>query len=277
MFAGVDIGSLVTKAVVLGDNKIVGYAIVNSRIEPGKAGEQALEQAIIKSGCSSKDIEYIVATGYGRNSFSIANKSITELTCHATGAHYLNPKIRTVIDIGGQDSKVIKLDENGKMVDFAMNDKCAAGTGRFLEVMANALEVKLEDMGKVSLGANKPCLLSTTCTVFAETEVISLIASGAGKENIIAGLSESVARRVGSMAKSLGVQEKVVFVGGVAKNTGVKKALEEYLGIKFVVNSIDPQINGALGAAILAAEMKEIKPTKPPVLSLNSTNVKLPL
>jgi (R)-2-hydroxyacyl-CoA dehydratese activating ATPase len=255
MFAGVDIGSLVTKAVVLRGGEIAGYAIINSRIEPGKAGEQALEQAIVKSGCNSKDIKYIVATGYGRNLFPIANKSLTELTCHAVGAHYLNPKIRTVIDIGGQDSKVIKLDENGKMVDFAMNDKCAAGTGRFLEVMANALEVKLEDMGKVSLGANKPCLLSTTCTVFAETEVISLIASGAGKEDIIAGLNESVARRVGSMVKGLGIEEKVVFVGGVAKNTGVKKALEKYLGVNFVVNSVDPQINGALGAAILAVEM----------------------
>lgn len=252
MFAGVDIGSLVTKVVILKNNEIAGYSILNSRIDPGKTGEQALEEAVLKSGCSKKDIKYIVATGYGRNSFPLAKKSITELTCHAIGAHYLDPGIRTVIDIGGQDSKAIKLDENGKMIDFLMNDKCAAGTGRFLEVMADAMEVKLEDMGKVSLEAIKPCLLSTTCTVFAETEVISLIASGAGKENIIAGLNESIAKRVGSMAKRLGIQEKVAFVGGVAKNIGVKKALEEYLGVKFVTGSIDPQINGALGAALLA-------------------------
>lgn len=255
IFAGLDIGSLVTKAVVLRDNQIVGYAVISSRINPQRTGEQALNEAISISGCNRKDIKSFVATGYGRNSSPRAQKTVTELTCHAIGAHFSNSEIRTVIDIGGQDSKVIKLDENGKMIDFVMNDKCAAGTGRFLEVMADALEVKLESMGEVSLKAEKPCLLSTTCTVFAETEVISLIASGASKENIIAGLNESIAKRVGSMAKGMGLREKVAFVGGVAKNIGVKKALQKYLNVEFVPSNIDPQINGALGAALLAREI----------------------
>lgn len=257
MFAGVDIGSLVTKAVVLRGGKVAGYSIISSRTNPKKAGERTLEETVIKANCKREDIKCIVATGYGRNSFSFANKTVTELTCHATGAYYLNPNIRTVIDIGGQDSKVIKLDEYGNMTDFAMNDKCAAGTGRFLEVMANALEVEIEQMGEFSLRSNRPCSLSSTCTVFAESEVVSLIASGASKEDIIAGLHTSIARRVGNMVKSLGLKSEVAFAGGVAKNLGVRKVLQEFLGVKFTRIEQDPQIVGALGAALLAKESFE--------------------
>lgn len=254
MFAGIDIGSLVTKAVLLKDEKIVGYSIVDSRADPKRAGEQALSEALGKAGCRRKDIKFMVATGYGRISFPFVDRTVTELICHAKGAHWLNPSARTVIDIGGQDSKVIKLDYRGKMVDFAMNDKCAAGTGRFLEVMARALGIDLASMGEFSLRSNKPCSLSSTCTVFAESEVISLIASGARKENIVAGLHTSIARRVGNMAKSLGAEKEVVFVGGVAKNIGVKKALQEFLGFEFAHINEDPQICGAIGAALLAKE-----------------------
>ena len=252
MFAGIDVGSLVTKAVVLRDGKITGYSIISSRTNPKKGGEQALEEAITRANCKREDIKCIVATGYGRRSCSFANKTVTELTCHATGAYYLNPNIRTVIDIGGQDSKVIKLDGKGSMSDFTMNDKCAAGTGRFIEVMAQALEIGLDSMGEVSLKSDKPCSLSSTCTVFAETEVISLIASGANKEDIVAGLHMSIAKRVGSMAKGLGLQKDVAFTGGVAKNLGVQSALEEFLGVKFTPISEDPQIIGALGSALVA-------------------------
>ncbi|MCK4307712.1 2-hydroxyglutaryl-CoA dehydratase [candidate division WOR-3 bacterium] len=254
MFAGIDVGSLVTKAVVLRDGKVAGYSIISSRTNPRKAGEQALEKAITNANCKREDIKCIVATGYGRSSFSFADKTVTELTCHATGAHYLNTEIRTVIDIGGQDSKVIKLDESGKMSDFAMNDKCAAGTGRFLEVMAQALEVGLDSMGEFSLKSDKPCSLSSICTVFAETEVISLIASGAKKKDIVAGLHMSIARRVGSMAKGLGLQKEIAFTGGVAKNSGVRSAFEEFLSVKFAPISEDPQIIGALGAALVASK-----------------------
>lgn len=257
VFAGIDIGSLATKAVVLKNGKIIGYSIISSRIEQRRAGGQALEDALYKANYKRKDIKYIVATGYGRNYFPSANKTVTELTCHAMGAYCLNPDVRTVLDIGGQDSKVIKIDECGKMIDFVMNDKCAAGTGRFLEVMSDTLGVELEEMGEVSLRAKRPYSLNSTCTVFAETEIVSLITSGAKKEDIIAGLHNSIAKRVGNMAKNLGVQEKIIFVGGVAKNIGVRKALEKYLGIKFVVNRIDPQINGALGAALAAKKFFE--------------------
>jgi predicted CoA-substrate-specific enzyme activase len=255
--AGIDVGSLVTKVVLLKDGKIAGSSIVSSRTNPRKAGEQALEKAITRANCKRKDIKRIVATGYGRNSFSFADKAVTELTCHATGAHHLNPDIRTVIDIGGQDSKVIRLDETGKMSDFAMNDKCAAGTGRFLEVMAQALEIGLDSMGGFSLQSAKPCSLSSTCTVFAETEVISLIASGAKKEDIVAGLHLSIARRVGSMAKGLGLQKEIAFTGGVAKNSGVRSAFEEFLGMKFASIDEDPQIIGSLGAALVASRLWE--------------------
>ena len=254
MFAGIDFGSLVTKAVILRDGEITGCSIISSRTNPKKGGKQALEEAITKANCKREDIKCIVATGYGRRSCSFANKKVTELTCHATGAYYLNPNIRTVIDIGGQDSKVIKLDGKGSMADFTMNDKCAAGTGRFLEVMAQALEIGLDSMGKVSLNSDKPCSLSSTCTVFAETEVISLIASGANKEDIVAGLHMSIAKRVGSMVKALGLQKDVAFTGGVAKNSGVQCAFEEFLHVNFAPISEDPQIIGALGAALIASK-----------------------
>jgi (R)-2-hydroxyacyl-CoA dehydratese activating ATPase len=254
MFAGIDIGSLFTKAVVLKDGEIAGLSRISSRTDPKRGCEQALEEAVTKAGCNNVNIKCIVATGYGRRSCSFADKNVTELTCHATGAYYLNPNIRTIIDIGGQDSKVIKLDGKGNMADFMMNDKCAAGTGRFLEVMAQALEIGLDSMGEVSLTSDAPCSLSSTCTVFAETEVISLIASGADKEDIVAGLHMSIAKRVGSMVKSLGLQKEVAFTGGVAKNSGVKAAFEEFLGTKFANIDEDPQIIGALGAALVASK-----------------------
>lgn len=257
MFAGLDVGSLVTKAVILKDGDILSYYIVDSRSDPVKAAKGALDKALNKVGIDKEGLSFIVGTGYGRVALDFVDKTVTELTCHAKGAHFLRPDIRTVIDIGGQDSKVIKLDSTGNMVDFAMNDKCAAGTGRFLEVMAHALEVPLGRLGDISLKSGKPCLMNSTCTVFAETEVVSLLASGAKKEDIAAGLHKAIATRVGNMAKKIGLEKEVIFVGGVSKNLGVKMALEQFLGIEFAPIACDPQIVGALGAALIAEGLFE--------------------
>lgn len=252
MFGGIDIGSLTAKAILVGDKGIVAGSVIATGTNSQKAGEMVFQMVLDSAGCSRGDVKYIVSTGYGRTCLSFANRTVTELTCHARGAHYLNPSIRTVIDIGGQDSKVIRLDENGTMRDFVMNDKCAAGTGRFLEVMARALEVDLEELGPFSLRSRKPCSINSTCTVFAESEVVSLSASGEEKEDIAAGLHHAIAKRVGNMAKRLGIEENIVFVGGVAKNVGVRKTLEDFLEVHFTPLSEDPQIIGALGAALLA-------------------------
>lgn len=252
LFAGIDVGSLTAKAAVIGKGGIVSYSIADTGANPQKAGETVFDRVLREAGCRREEIRYIVGTGYGRVSLPFVNSTVTELTCHARGAHYLDPSIRTVIDIGGQDSKVIKLNTDGSMSDFLMNDKCAAGTGRFLEVMARALEVDLEELGQFSLRSRKPCSINSTCTVFAESEVVSLSASGEEKEDIAAGLHHAIAKRVGNMAKRLGIEENIVFVGGVAKNVGVRKTLEDFLEVHFTPLSEDPQIIGALGAALLA-------------------------
>jgi len=254
LFAGVDVGSLTAKSVLMGNNGIISYSVMDTGTNPKKAGETVFDKVLNKAGCKREEIRHIVGTGYGRVSLSFVDRTITELTCHARGAHYLDPSIRTVIDIGGQDSKVIKLNADGSMSDFVMNDKCAAGTGRFLEVMARALEVDLEAIGSFSLSSRKPSRINSTCTVFAESEVVSLLASGEEKNDIVAGLHLSVAKRVGSMAKRLNIQEKIVFAGGVAKNVGVRNALEDFLEVHFTPLGEDPQIIGALGAAVVAKE-----------------------
>jgi len=255
MFVGIDIGSLVTKAVLINSNRLIAYFITDSRTGPIKAGETALKQVIEKADCRRENIKSIVVTGYGRISFSSAHKTVTELTCHGKGAHFLNPNVRTIIDIGGQDSKVIRIDKNGILTDFEMNDKCAAGTGRFLEVMADALGKNIEEMGDYSLKSHSPCSLTSTCTVFAESEVVSLSAKGVKKEDIAAGLHLSIAKRVGNMVKRLGSKSEYMFVGGVAKNVGIRKSLEEFLTIRFAEPNVDPQIVGALGAALIAKDL----------------------
>lgn len=257
MYAGVDIGSLVTKTVILRNGNILSYSIIDSRSDPEESAKQSLEEAVRKAGLKEDEIAFIVATGYGRVAFKKAHRIVTELSCHARGAHFLHPVTRTIIDIGGQDSKVMRIDKDGNMVDFSMNDKCAAGTGRFLEVMSHALEIPLEEIGNFSLQSSNPLRLSSTCTVFAETEVISLLAAKQKKEDIAAGLHSAIARRVGNMVKSFGIEKDVVFTGGVAKNHGVRKALEEFLNIKFAPLLHDPQIVGALGAALFAKDFFE--------------------
>lgn len=253
VFAGIDIGSLSSKALLLRDNEIISYSIFPTGANPKKIAEICLEDVLRKSNIGREDVLSIVATGYGRILVPFKAKEMTEISCHARGASFLIPEVRTVIDIGGQDSKIISLDRNFKILDFVMNDKCAAGTGRFLEVMAKALEVELNEIGRLSLEARRSVSISSMCTVFAESEVISLIAKGYGAEEILRGLHEAIARRIYNLSRRIRVKERIVFTGGVAKNSGIKRFLEQLFGLKIYVPK-EPQIVGALGAALFAKD-----------------------
>jgi (R)-2-hydroxyacyl-CoA dehydratese activating ATPase len=248
---GIDVGSITTKAAVVKDGELMGDKVILTGYNAQNAGKNIFDFIISELGLNASVIQKIIATGYGRASVTVAQKTVTEITCHAAGAHYLNPAVRSVIDIGGQDSKAIAMDDEGFVRDFAMNDKCAAGTGRFLEVMARALEVELENFGRISLEADCPAKISSLCTVFAESEVISLIAKGEKRENIIAGIHESISSRVAAMANRIGLKPPIMMTGGVAKNIGVVKALEKKMGQRIEVLP-KAQVTGAIGAALLA-------------------------
>ena len=248
---GVDVGSITAKAAVIIDDSIAATIVILTGYNAKNAGEQVFEGVLANAGIESSQVDCIIATGYGRNSVSFADKAVTEITCHAAGAHYLNPDIRSIIDIGGQDSKAIVINENGKVIDFAMNDKCAAGTGRFLEVMARALEVNLNEFGNMSLKADNAASISSLCTVFAESEVISLIAKGENRQNIIAGIHESIASRVVAMGNRIGLRDPVMMTGGVAKNIGVVRALEKKINTSISVSE-NAQVTGAIGAGLIA-------------------------
>ncbi|MGD9330532.1 MAG: acyl-CoA dehydratase activase [Desulfobacterales bacterium] len=250
---GIDVGSISAKAALIEKDQLVGSKVILTGYNARKAGVAVYEGLLADLGLAVTVVDRIVATGYGRKRVDFAHKAVTEITCHARGAYFQDPAVRSIIDIGGQDSKAISLNADGGVRDFAMNDKCAAGTGRFLEVMARGLEVDLDDFGALSLEAQHPAAISSLCTVFAESEVISLIAKGARRADIIAGIHESVAARVVAMAKRAGLQPPVMMTGGVAHNIGVVKALETKLGHHLRV-SPHAQVNGAIGAACLAAE-----------------------
>jgi len=251
---GVDIGSLTAKSVVVdGRGGIVSYHVVQGLIVDEKAALQSLERALKEAGLGRAEIGYLVTTGYGRTMVDFGDKNISEISCHARGARFLLPTVRTVIDIGGQDSKVIALNVQGRVANFSMNDKCAAGTGRFLEVMAQALNVELSQMGELALASAVPPAISSLCTVFAESEVISLKAKGCAAPDIVAGIHEAVGRRMISLVNHAGLTAPVLMSGGVAKNQGVVRALEKFLGVKITVPE-EPQIVGALGAALFALD-----------------------
>ncbi len=251
---GIDIGSRSSKAIVLKDHKILASSIYQSAMKVVDKGNIIYERVLEKAGIEEKDVDYIVATGYGRVNAPFADQTVTEITCHAKGIHTQCPSVRTVIDIGGQDSKVIKLNEAGEVVDFAMNDRCAAGTGKFLEVTSKAMELDMATFSKYYFDSKRPCKISSMCTVFAESEVISLLSDGNKAHDIVAGLIKAVTRRVGNMAKRLKVVPDIAFTGGVAKNKGVKVSLEKEVGRQFIEFDLDPQLNGAYGAAIIARE-----------------------
>ena len=249
---GIDVGSITTKAAVVEDGKLLADKVILTGYNAQGAGAKIYEKIIADLGLKTSAVDKIISTGYGRKSVTFAHRAVTEITCHATGAHFLNPAVRSIIDIGGQDSKAIVLDEKGGVRDFAMNDKCAAGTGRFLEVMARALEIDINDFGGVSLKADAPAKISSLCTVFAESEVISLISRGEKRENIIAGIHESIASRVVAMAGRIGLATPLMMTGGVAKNKGVVKALENKTGCRIEVSE-KAQVTGAIGAALIGS------------------------
>jgi predicted CoA-substrate-specific enzyme activase len=259
IYAGIDIGSLSSEALLLGEDGILAYSITQTGVEPQKTARTCLEEVLARARLDEGAISALVATGYGRIRVPFAHKEITEITCHARGAHFLFPGTRTVIDIGGQDSKVITLDNQGGVTDFTMNDKCAAGTGRFLEVMAAALETDLRDMGRKSLQAKRGVSITSMCTVFAESEVISLIAEGHRGEEIIRGIHESISKRIFRMAKKLRVREEITFSGGVAKNQGIAEALKKLFDQPINIPE-EPQIVGALGAALCARDLARAHP-----------------
>lgn len=257
-FAGIDSGSTSTDVVILNKN----HEIVTSIILPTGAGaaigaDRALAEALKEAGLQREDIDALVTTGYGRTAIKNGDKSITEITCHARGAHFLNPEVRTVIDIGGQDSKVIRLDENGAVANFVMNDKCAAGTGRFLEMMARTMEMNLDQMSECGLEFKEDITISSMCTVFAESEVVSLIAQNKATDDIVHGLNKAVAVKTAALIRRVGGEEKYMMTGGVSKNKGLVKTLEEKLGTKLVISD-KAQLCGALGAALFAADMADV-------------------
>jgi len=252
---GIDIGSITAKAAVIKTNKLIGTCLTATGYKASTAGERVFNEILEKYNFSKTDVKAVVATGYGRKSVDFAEKQITEIICHGAGAFFLNPDIKGIIDVGGQDSKAIALNSRGEVDNFAMNDKCAAGTGRFLEVMARVMEVDLEDMGDISLTAAAPSKISSICTVFAESEVISMISSGQHKrKDIIAGIHDSAAARIATLALKIKIQPPVMMTGGVAKNIGMVKALENRLGLHIEVNPF-AQENGAIGAAVLAEKL----------------------
>ena len=248
---GIDIGSITAKAAILDERQLKGTSLQGTGYDAKTAAAAAFQSVLDIAGYDKEQVGFIIATGYGRKSVSFADRAVTEISCHAAGANFINPDVRSVIDIGGQDSKAMVISPEGKVLDFAMNDKCAAGTGRFLEVMARALEVDLEMLGEISLTSNSPATISSLCTVFAESEVISLIAKGEKRENIVAGIHASIGARVVAMAGRLGLKSPLMMTGGVAKNTGLVKMLEKKIGMPVEISE-HAQVLGAIGAALIA-------------------------
>lgn len=252
---GCDIGSTTGKALLLMDGEVAGYSIIPCTNRPERTARLATELARKEAGIPEDTaIGYTVGTGYGRVSLEDADENVSEITCHGKGAYHLNPADRTVIDIGGQDCKVIKLNQRGQVVDFAMNDKCAAGTGRFYEAMARVLELPLDELAEISLKSSAASVITSQCSVFAESEVITLLNEGAPLADIAAGINESIAGRLTSLVRKAGLEEEVTVSGGCAKNRGLIIALEKRLGVAVKPLPVDPQIIGALGAALIAQE-----------------------
>ncbi len=253
--AGVDIGSTASKAVILIDGRPAAEIVGPSTTNPKRTAQEIYERALAEAGVKASEVDYIVGTGYGRTQVEFATKNISEITCHGRGAHFLLPLTRTVIDVGGQDTKAVSIDAEGNLLDFVMNDKCAAGTGRFLEAMSRSMELPIEKMEEYYFGEGDPCTITSMCSVFAESEVINLINDGVELSRIVKGLLLSLASRVASLTQRLGLVEDIVMTGGVAKNRGVLDAIEKKLKIKMKrFDGTDPQIVGALGAALIAAD-----------------------
>jgi predicted CoA-substrate-specific enzyme activase len=259
--AGIDIGSSTTKILVLNQRDTVAARVTETMPDTSEKAESILAEAI--SGCSlvPKDISYVVATGYGRVNVPFANRTVTEIACHAKGVHFAFPGARTVLDMGGQDCKAIRVDDNGNHQSFIMNDKCAAGTGRFFEVIARTIGIPLSEFGPLSLEAKAPLRISSVCTVFARSEVVRALRKGVPKADIAAGVCEATVDRVVTLLKRVGIEPELVISGGIGRNTGVVQRIEARLGMPARVPP-EPQLMGALGAALFAREAVASKCTK---------------
>ena len=254
--AGVDVGSTQTKAVIMSDNggvKILARALVDTGANVQRAAERAFDTCCREGGLHASDVGFVVGTGYGRYKIAFGNTQMTEITCHAKGASFLCPGTRTVIDMGGQDSKAISVGANGEVLDFVMNDKCAAGTGRFLANSAEVMGISLDEVGPLSLKSQHPVKIATVCTVFVESDILSYLAQGKTGEDILGGVHIAIAKRTLSLARRLNIEPEVTMTGGVARNVGMVRALEDVIGRKMLV-SPDAQFIGAVGAALFAME-----------------------
>jgi len=261
--AGCDVGSLTAKAVILKDGRLAGSALVAASSSPESSGRTVLELAAAQAGVSLEEIACCVGTGYGRKHLPFAQAVESEIACHGRGAVWQAPEIRTVVDIGGQDAKAIKVDAEGRVVQYAYNDKCASGTGRFLEIIAEALDIRLDDLGRIAARSTETLTLSNQCVVFAETEIISLVNQGREVPDIVQALHQAVANRAASLARSIVVLPPATMTGGVARNEGMFRALGKALGVE-LLRVEHPQINGAIGAALFAMEAAASGSESPP-------------
>ena len=260
-FVGIDIGSLTGKIVIISEeNEIKTHKIIGVKKRPIITVNTLLDIALPLVGIKElEEVTYCVGTGYGRRKIPLAGETMSEITCNGTGAYHVMSSVRTIIDIGGQDCKVIRLNEKGNLKNFIMNEKCAAGTGRYLELMAETLNLKLSELGPLSLKSTSSVTLQSKCSLYTQFEVISLLGEGYKKRDLASGINKAMAERVINLAEKVGIMEDVVVSGGVAKNVGVVMNMEKILGIKFKKLSVDPQIIGALGAALIAKKAYEKK------------------
>lgn len=248
-------GSLSAEALIIDETgKTLAAGITRVRPRPEQSAAEAFERVLSQTGLRRDQIDLCFSTGYGRDAISFSAGNISEISCHGRGAHHLVPTVRTIIDIGGQDCKVIRVDSDGHLHDFIMNDKCAAGTGRFLEMMARTLDVDLSELGALALKSGKPLALSSICTIFAEMEVMQLVYAGKKKKDIAAGIHAALARRIKALVGRVGLKGDICMTGGVSKNTGMVRLLEKELGVSFSTFTLDPQLVGALGAALFARD-----------------------
>jgi len=252
--SGVDVGSTQTKAIIIDENsQIVGRSLLDTGANVIKAAESAYFEALKEGDIDEEQVEYVIGTGYGRYRVTFGNSQVTEISCHGRGAVHLFPNTRTVVDMGGQDTKAISVNEKGEITDFCMNDKCAAGTGRFLGAAAAALDIPLDELGPVSLQSQRPIKISTTCTVFAESEVLAWIGKGKKIEDILWGVHKSIASRSAGLMRRVGIEDEITFTGGVSRNVGMVKALEERIEKPLNISE-DCHYMGALGAAMFALD-----------------------
>jgi len=257
--AGVDVGSMTGKALILKDNDILSWSLIPTGPDSSETAQEVMDMALKEAQVTFDDINYIVSTGYGRIVVPFADKNVTEITCHAKGAHWFFPTVRLILDLGGQDCKAIRCNGDGKVTNFVMNDKCAAGAGRSMEIISELLDIPLVEMGASSLDIKNRLLpLSSTCVVFARSEILRHMHEGAHRNDILAGACDALAERVSTMLKRVGIKEDFVVSGGIAKNIGVVKRVEEKIGLKANI-CFEPQIVGALGAARFARELLEKK------------------